>query len=230
MRRLIALGAAAALLAAAPAATAAKAPKPAMVFEDPADDAGNQGTALPGASEGGFDLIKGEIVKKGKNLEFVVTHKTMPSTGTLPEGFRFLWHFTVDGEDYRFTAKSADIGKPDVLAQSGTDRIGQVDTDGHFRLEQCVDEPLPAVLTLINCRPVEYLEGSFDPDAASFTIVLPLALVKAKKGTSIGGAASGAAASGCQICWVPHYAERSLTPHTIIDAAAMSVVYKVPKK
>lgn len=87
----------------------------------------------------------------------------MPPTGTPGEAFRLLWHFAVGTEQYRFTAKSIDIGKPDVIAQSGTERVGQVDTDGHFRLEQCTDEPAPAVLTLVQCRPVEYLDGSFDP-------------------------------------------------------------------
>lgn len=225
--RIFALAIVGALLSAMPAAFAAK---PRVVFEDPAGDAGNQDSGLPGATEAGFDLVKGEIVKNKKNLEFVVTHAAMPPGGTLPEGFRFLWHFTVDDEHYRFTAKSADIGKPDVLAQSGTERVGRIDIDGHFRLEQCTDDPLPAVLTLNNCRAVEYLEGSFDADEATLTIVLPLKLVKAKKGSIIAGGTESSAAFGCQICWIPHYLERSLTPHTIIDSAAMATTYKVPKK
>lgn len=38
-----------------------------------------------------------------------------------------------------------------------------------------------------------------------------------------------ATTSGCAICWVPDYAERSLTPYTIIDAAVVSRAYKVPR-
>lgn len=204
---------------------------PVMVFEDMANDSGHATAGpIPGTEQGGFDLTKGLIETKGKDLLFTVEHSAMPSSGTLPEGFRLLWHFSVDGEEYRFTVKSVDVGKPDVQANSGTDRIGQVDTDGHFRLEQCVDEPAPAVLTLIQCRPVEngYLEGAFDPATASVNWTVPMDLVGAKKGSMISGGTTGASASSCQICWVPHYAERSLTPHTIIDFATQTVSYKVP--
>jgi hypothetical protein len=206
---------------------------PVVVFEDPAGDAGlaSQSIAVPGADAAGFDLIKGTINRAGKNLEFTAEHAAMPEGGTLPEGFRMLWHFSVDGEEYRFTIKSADVGKPDAQAQSGTERLGQVDTDGHFRLEQCVDEPLPAVLTLVQCRVVEdgYLDGSFDPAKASVTVILPLELVDAKPGSEIAPGTGGAASTSCVVCWVPHYAERSLTPHTIIDYANVSGTYKVTK-
>ena len=222
MAALAALGLVAAL--AGPAAA-----KPVTVFEDAAGDAGNQDSGLPGFDQAGFDLVKGTIDKKGKNLIFTVEHAAMPSTGTPGELFRLLWHFAVGGEQYRVTAKSIDIGKPDVLAQSGTERVGQVDTDGHFRLEQCAEEATPAI-TLINCRAIEYLEGGFDPASATLMFVVPMKLIKAKPGTVISGGTSGAASSGCMICWVPHYAERSLTPLTIIDSATMTTSYKVPKR
>ncbi|HVF54415.1 MAG TPA: hypothetical protein VNC78_12540 [Actinomycetota bacterium] len=211
------------------ASGAGAAPKPVTVFEDASGDAGNDGTPIPGMDQGGFDLTAGTIALNGKNLEFTVTHAAMPSSGTLPEGFRFLWHFSVGGTEYRFTAKSFDIGKPDVVAQSGTERAGQVYTEGTFRLEECfIDATLP--LNLSQCIVLEYLDGSFDPAAKTFTIILPLAIVKAKAGTTVAGGTGGATGTGCQICWVPHYAERSLTPTTIIDAAAQAVTYKIPKK
>lgn len=208
----------------------ARAAKPVTVFEDAVGDAGNQDSGLPGFDQAGFDLVSGTITKAGKNLEFTATHAAMPPIGTLPEGFRLMWHFSVDGEEYRFTIKSADIGKPDVLAQSGTERVGQVYLEGVYRLEQCSEEALPAVLTLVNCNTIEYLDGSFDPAAKTATAILPMSLVKAKVGSEILGGTSGASSTSCQICWVPHIAERSLTASTVIDSAAMSVAYKVPKK
>lgn len=208
-----------------------KAPSgPVVMFEDVAGDAGTENTGpTPGFAEAGFDLLEGQIEQKGEELHFTVTHSAMPETGTLPEGFRFLWHFNIGSDEYRFTAKSADIGKPDVLAQSGTERVGQVDTDGHFRLETCAEEALPAVLTLLNCNTVEngYLEGSFDPAAAAFTIVLPLELIEGKKGTTITAGSGGASDTNCVVCWVPQYAERSLTPSTVIDSAAVLGEFKV---
>jgi hypothetical protein len=48
---------------------------------------------------------------------------------------------------------------------------------------------------------------------------------QAKKGSLI-GAAGGANNSICAICWVTHYAERSLNA-TLIDTAAMTTPYKI---
>ena len=202
---------------------------PSKVFTDDAGDAGNQDNApgIPGFDQMGFDIVAGTINQSGKNLEFTVESAAMPPNGALPEGFRFLWHFDVGSTQYRLTIKSADIGKPDVLAQSGTERVGRVDVNGHFRLETCKTEPLPAVLTLINCNAVEYLEGAFDPASKTFTAIVPAKSLKAKKGTVIKPGTGGSTGTGCQVCWVPHYAERSLTPATVIDGAVMTKSFKV---
>ncbi len=84
------------------------------------------------------------------------------------------------------------------------------------------------MLTFIHCNTVDdgYLEGAFDGATVSWTV--PMSLIGAKKGSLISGGSTAAASSGCMICWVFHYAERSLTPHTIIDAATQAVIYKVP--
>ena len=230
MRRSIGLLLAVGLvLGAASVATAGKA-KPAKIFTDPTGDAGLNNEALPGADQGGFDLTEGTIAKKGKNLVFSVEHAAMPAVGTLPEGFRFLWHFDVAGKNYRLTVKSANIGKPDAASQTGTERLGQVDTAGHFRLESCTtDASLPVNLSV--CEPIAYLAGTFDPGAATFGFELPLKTLKLKAGKSViaPSTMSVATTSGCAICWVPDYAERSLTPYTIIDAAMPTGSYKVPR-
>ena len=202
---------------------------PAKVITDAAGDAGieSQGVAVPGFDQAGFDIVGGSINQAGPNLEFIAEMAGMPANGALPEGFRFLWHFDVGTTQYRLTIKSADIGKPDVIAGSGTERVGRVDTAGHFRLETCGEQPLPAVLTLLNCNAVEYVEGAFDPASKTFMAIVPLKSLKAKKGTVVNPGTGGATGTGCQVCWIPHYAERSLTPHTIIDSAVMAKPYKV---
>ncbi|HEX2195652.1 MAG TPA: hypothetical protein VHJ76_01900 [Actinomycetota bacterium] len=209
----------------------AHAGKAVTVFEDPANDAGNteQGLALPPATMAGLDLVSGTVSKSGKDLEFVVTTAGMPSTGSAGEAFRLLWHINAGGTEYRFTVKSLDVGKPDVIAGDGTDRVGQV-YQGIARLESCSEEALPAVLTLVNCRVAETYEAAFDSGASTITWKVPLASLKAKTGTVIAGGTTGAASTNCQICWVPHYAERSLTPSTIVDSAVQTTSYKVPKK
>lgn len=202
---------------------------PTTVITDNAGDAGleSQAQPIPGFDQAGFDIVSGSIDQAGANLEFTVESAAMPPNGALPEGFRFLWHFDVGSTQYRLTIKSADIGKPDLVANSGTERVGRVDTAGHFRLETCASEALPAVLTLINCNAVGYVEGAFDPAAKTFTAIVPLKSLKAKKGTAINPGTGGSTGTGCQVCWVPQYAERSLTPHTTIDSAVMAKPYKV---
>lgn len=203
----------------------ANAAKPVKLWEDASGDA-DVGQGLGASIPGGWDLAEASIVKKGANLEFTVTHHDMPPTGSGPEFTRFIWNFTVDAEPYRFTVKSVDIGKPDVAGGQTTERVGRVDVNGHFRLEgECMrDATLP--VQFVNCPPLEYLEGTWDAAAKSFTIVLPLESVKAKTGSLIGPGPDEI----CTICWVSHYAERSLSPTTVIDSAAQAVTYKVPKK
>lgn len=202
----------------------AQASKPKSVWSDAEGDA-DAGQALGQSIPGGFDLTEGTIRRDKGNLEFTVHHVDMPPMGTLPEGVRFLWSFMVDGEPYRLTVKSVDIGKPDALAQNGTERVGRVDSAGHFRLEgECLtDNTLP--VGMVNCPPLEYLEGSFDPAEASFTVVVPLKSIKAKTKSVIGPGQENI----CVICWVSHYAERSLNS-TVIDSAGMTTSYKIPKK
>jgi hypothetical protein len=206
--------------------------KPKTVFEDPAGDAGvaSQAVAVPGADQAGLDLVSGAIDRKGKNLEFTVTHAAMPPSGSLPEGFRFLWHINVNGDEYRFSVKSADIGKPDPLSgPNGEERLGQIYLDGQFRLETWEDQPPIGVLTTPIYQTIAYLDGVFDPASASFTVILPLKTIKAKPGQKIGAGTGAAAGTSCVICWVPQYAERSLTPHTVIDYATPTVEYKIPR-
>jgi hypothetical protein len=203
----------------------AKAAGPVTVWEDVAGDA-DAGQGLGSSIPAGFDLTAGSIVKKGANLEFTVTHNDMPPTGTFPEGFRFLWAFSVNGKsNYRLTVKSADIGKPDVAAGQTTERVGRADVAGHFRLEgECIqDSSLP--VGMVNCPVVGYLDGTWDAASKSFTVVIPLKTIKAKKGSII-GAGGGSNAGICSICWVTHYAERSLNA-TLIDTAGMTGTYKV---
>ncbi len=225
MRRLIALALAGGLLASMLTPAAAK---PVTVWEDAAGDAGNADSAIPGFDYAGFDIISGTIDKVGKNLEFTVNHSQMLPSGSLPEGFRFLWAFSVGKEFYRLTIKRADVGKPDVGQNQTSERVGRADVDGHFRLEgDCGSTPAPAVLTFVNCGPLAYLEGTWDPATMSVTMVVPLKLIKAKPGSVI-GPGGGDAIGICSICWTTHTAERSLSTSNI-DTAAMSKTYKVPK-
>lgn len=228
IRPLLAVAAAATTLA---LSTPASAGPVVVMFTDPVGDTGINATAAPGPAPGmlGLDLVKGTVQRVKNDLQFAFTMSSMPTQGSLPEAARLLYHFDVDGVGWRVTVKSVDVGKPDALAQSGTDRVGKVDQAGHFRLEQCAsDTTLP--VTLSQCRPVAYLAGKVDPAKATLSWTVPLATVKAKTGSKLTAGTTGATDTGCEICWVLHYAERSLTPSTVVDNANVSFsVYKLPK-
>jgi hypothetical protein len=135
----------------------------------------------------------------------------------------------VGSKSYRVTAKRADIGKPNPLNQQDTDQIGKASPDGFFRLEgNCDETPLaPAPLIIVSCYTLSYLNGTWDPAKATFTFTVPMKAIKAKPGSKI-TAGSGSAIGICSICWVTHVAERSHSD-TIVDSAAQTVTYKVPR-
>lgn len=213
------------VLALTPSASA----KPVTVFKDAAGDAGTDNTGpLPGLDQAGFDITNGTIDTSGKDLVFTVEHAAMPSSNQPGEGFRFLWHFDVKGKQYRFTIKSFDIGKPDAAAQTGTERIGQVYANGVARLEEGYTEATPA-LTLSQFGALAYYEVTFDAAKKTISWKMPMAALKLKPGSTIDAGSGGSTGTGCQVCWVPHYAERSLTPYTVLDATVMTTGYKIAR-
>lgn len=208
----------------------ASAGPPVILFEDPAGDAGFawQDVAFPPASSEGFDLTSSTIARVKKDLVFSVAHDQMPTEGQPGEFFRMLYHFRVDAVEWRFTIKTLDIGKPDVIAGTGTDRIGQT-YENMVRLEQCVtDMTLP--INLVNCNPITFYEGTWDAGAKTITWTVPMVDLEAVTGSTIDASAEQTTDPPCQVCWVAHYAERSLIPTTMIDGAIFTGTYTVPKK
>ena len=198
-----------------------------VVVKDAAGDAGLNGEEAPGAAEAGMDIVQGTIARVKADLVFTVTMASMPSQGSMPEAARLLYHFDVEKTPWRITAKSVDVGKPDLVARTGTERVGKVEMAGHFRLEQCAsDTTLP--VTLSQCNPVGYLTGKVDPATKSLSWTIPLATLKAKPGMKVKPGTSGASDTMCEICWVLHKAERSLTPVTVVDSASASA-YTIPR-
>lgn len=219
----------------APAHAAKKKKKnaaPVVAFEDPSGDAGfNAAGPHPGASEAGFDLTKGEISMDGKDaVKFVVTHDSMPDSGPPGEFFRLIWGLSIDGTQYEITVKSLDVGEPDVIATvmgqspNGAERIGQV-YQGVARFEECGTISLG--INWSQCTALGYYDAVFDPATGTVEWSVDLETMGASKGTVIAGGGGGRATTGCMICWVPQYQERSLTPHTVIDGAVQIEEFKV---
>ncbi len=206
--------------------SSAKKASAATVWKDPAGDA-DLGQGLGYSIPGGFDITGGSIARDKDSLVYTVTHADMPPNGSLPEAFRFMWAFAVDNETFRLTIKSADIGKPDVSQGQTTERVGRLDLNGHFRLEGKCGANVVVVGTFINCKPLGYLEGKWDPAKKTVTMMVPMKLVGAETGSVI-TAGTGDATTFCQICWGTHVAERSPNA-TLIDGATQSEAYKVPR-
>lgn len=204
---------------------------PVEVFSDASGDAGNQDSGLPGFTEAGFDLIKGEISQPSKDeIQFVVTEEAMPASGPPGELFRLIWGISVDGTQYEMTIKSLDVGEPDLIATAmgqspnGAERIGQV-YQGVARLEECGTISLG--INWSQCTAIGYYDAVFDPATATITWVIDTETLGVAKKSIIAGGGGGRATTGCMICWVPQYQERSLTPTSIIDSATMIGQFKV---
>jgi hypothetical protein len=226
MKRSLSLLAAGALMIGALGVANASAPK--KVWSDAAGDIdpAATGQGLPG--QAGFDLVGGSIARKGKNLVFTVQHAALPPFGAVPEAFRFMWGFSVNGKSYRVTVKRVEVGKPNPLNQEDTDQIGQVYPNGFFRLEGNCGSQVIGALNAVTCHTLGYLKGAWDPAKGTFSFEVPMKAVKANTGSKVAGGA-GDAITICPICWVTHVAERSLDS-SVIDEAAQTGVYKVPKK
>jgi hypothetical protein len=215
------------LLAVGALSSAHAAPK--TVWKDPAGDvdAGGAGPN-PATDQSGFDLVSGSIDRKGANLVFTVKHAVMPPIGAVPEAFRFIWGFSAGAKSYRVTTKRFEVGKPNPATQEDTDQVGKTYVDGLFRLEGNCGATDVGGTQMINCHTLGYLKGVWNPAKATFSYSVPLKMIKAKPGTKI-GPPSGDAAGICPICWVSHIAERSLSPNTVVDGAAQTGFYKVPR-
>jgi hypothetical protein len=214
-------------------AGAAHAGRATTVFEDPVGDAGIYGGSavgenpLPAFDQGGFDLVSGEIARAGDNLEFTVTSAAMPPTGSLPDGATFRWYFQVGYEAFLLSIKSQDIGKPNLITGQGTDRVGSVDVDGHFRLERCTGGgSLPGGFPIEGCDLIALEEGSFDPPSKSFTVSIPLEDLEAASGSVLRSYTS----TGCQPCWIVPTVDRTVPAGFMIDGVNGAIKYRIPNK
>jgi hypothetical protein len=221
MRRIVATLLALGLVAAL-APSAAGEPRFRTVWKDDAGDA-DMGTGESWGTPFGLDLVEGAIARQGRNLIFKVTMAEMPAFGSFPEFFRLLWTFRVNNrESFRLTIKRADVGKPYAGQVQTTERLGRADVDGHFRLEgDCYQEG-----NLVNCKPLAYLEGEWNPAEASVTMVVPMRAIGARPRSILSAADEGI----CGICWVGHFGERSPSPATVVDSAVWPRRYRVPRR
>jgi hypothetical protein len=190
-RKLIALLATSVVIAgfiAGPATTATGAPKATAVGKDPAGDWGaNQDSNLnPFGDAMGMDLVGAEIGRAdAKTLNFVIKVNSLPPTGGTPEVARYTWDFLVDGEQVELDGKFTNYSRGTCDPTAGSCPPPRDPGSAPF----LVRGNCSAVENVTTCEEIGIVNATFDAAAGSITIPVPMALIKAKKGSKIAPAA-----------------------------------------
>lgn len=177
-------------LVAGPASVASGAPKATVVGTDPAGDWGaNQDSNLnPFGDALGMDLVGAEIgLADAKTLNFVIKVNNLPPGGGFPEIPRYTWDFNVNGKFTELDGKFSNYsrGACDPTAGSCPPPRNPGMQPFFVRGDCAANE---ANVTI--CREIGVVQATFDSAAKTITIPVPLAMIKAKKGSKITPAAN----------------------------------------
>lgn len=225
-RRAMALVAAAAVIAsgALVGGTATAKPKPVVVGTDPAGDWGSNQDPTLGPIGGplGQDVVKAEIAKAdAKTLNFIITLASLPPNGGLPEGTRYTWHMVVGGNYTELDGKWSNYSRGACDPTAGSCPPPRDPGMQPFVVRgNCTSDQV------VICEEVGIVQATFDPGAATITIPVPLALLKAKAGTQIShGVSEGSTFSGVSAAPSAFYSHATL-PY---DTLTMTKTYVVPR-
>ena len=180
------------LLSTAGVATAAKKSGPKVIATDAADDWGSNvdaGLAPVGAALG-QELVEASIgMADAKTVNFVITVAGLPPTGGIPEGARYSWDFTVNGEAFGMSGNFTDYARG-VCYPAHTNSCPPPKDPGQqpFFIRQG-----PCTIGaggLGECNLIATVKAIFDTAAATITIPVPLEALGAKAGSKIGPGAN----------------------------------------
>ena len=177
-----------AALVAGPVSSAAGAAKTTKVGTDPAGDWGGDPTGAPIGDALGQDLVGAEIgMADAKTVNFIIKLNSLPPSGGIPEASRYTWDFSVNGKftelDGKFTNYSRGICDPTAGSCPPPRDPGM---QPFFVRGNCATNEA----NVTTCEEVGVVQATFDAAAATITIPVPLALIKAKSGSKIGPAAN----------------------------------------
>lgn len=226
---LLALGVLASLVAADSGALgkAKKKKGPVVVATDPADDWGANvdPNIAPAGAALGMELLEASIglSEDKKNIDFILK-VAAPSTGGLPETVRFGWEFSVDGDQYQLNGGRTEFLRgtcnPLHTSPACPPNVGDPTALGNYpffvRSGSCS--------VGAECNVHAVVNATFDVAAGILTIPVPLEVVEAKLGSTIGplsglfGAIYAAPGAVVTTNGLPH------------DAIAVTKTIKLPKK
>jgi hypothetical protein len=208
------------------AQAAAKA-KTVTVGTDPADDWGTNvdATFAPIGNALGQELVKAAIAKKdAKTLNFIITVASLPASGGVPEGTRYVWTMTVNGKLLQLDGKFTNYSRGACDPTASTCPPPRDPGSAPFMVRgNCTDNGGTAV----TCTEIGLVNGAFDTAKGTITVPVPLKLLGAKPGSKIAmGSQTG---SGFQGVWaIPSaWASQGNMP---LDELLITKVYTVPKK
>ena len=186
MFSLIALALVAAVV---PAAGAAKKKSgPVVVATDATDDWGSNvdPSIAPAGGAIGQELVEASIaMADAKTVNFVIKVSGLPPTGGIPEGARYSWDFTVNGDAFGMSGNFTDYIRG-VCYPAHTNTCPPPKDPGQqpFFIRQG-----PCTIGaggLGECNLVATVKAVFDTASGTITIPVPLEAIGAKAGSKIG--------------------------------------------
>jgi hypothetical protein len=209
------------------AIAAGKAAKPVVVAtDDPADWGANaDATIAPAGTPLGMELLEASIglSEDKKAINFIIK-LAGPTAGGVPELVRYGWEFTVDGAAYQLNGGRTELVRgmcnPLITDPACPPAVGDPATLANFpffvRSGPCAVQA--------ECKIEAVVNATFDTAASTITIPVPLEVVGAKLGSTIGpmGGLFGAiyAAPGALV-------SNTSLPH---DAILLTKTIKLPKR
>ena len=160
-------------------------PKPVVVGTDADNDWGTNvdPTIAPAGDLLGQELISGSISKKdASTLDFIITVKSLPAIGGIPEFTRYVWTMLVDGELIQLDGKWTNYSRGTCDPTAGTCPPPRDPGSAPFMVRgSCTDNGGAAV----TCLEIGLVNATFDVAAGTITIPVPLELLGAKTGSKI---------------------------------------------
>jgi hypothetical protein len=175
----------------APGMALAKKKKPAGPLVVATDDAADWGsnvdaTIAPLGTALGQELVEATIgMADAKTVNFVIKTSGLPPTGGIPEGARYSWDFTVNGDAFGMSGNFTDYGRG-VCYPAHTDTCPPPKDPGQqpFYIRQG-----PCTIGtggLGECNLLATIQATFDTATGTITIPVPLDVISAKPGSKIG--------------------------------------------
>lgn len=155
--------------------------------DDPADWGSNvDKTIAPAGNLLGQELVEASIeMSDMETVNFIIKLGGLPPTGGIPEGARYSWDFTVDGDAFSMSGNFTDYARGICYPAHSNSCPPPQDPGGqpfYVREGPCTI----GTSGLSECNLVATATATFDTATATITVPVPLEAIRAKPGSKIG--------------------------------------------